>query len=211
MARWKIRGQRLRGAGDAAYHTRVPTSWDPPEPAAEWHHLLAPLPADAVVARKLVDSAAEPDPSSPLAGWEQFVVELSEGFHARRVIHVLTDGDGALLSAGDHLMTVVTESAASGSGTPSDVSEPATERFFHESIGGRFEEDEGFDGTHWRTWTVDTGDSDQGGADEAANVGQRGPDALPAPEKRKATAEEGRELRKLAREVLARAGVERER
>lgn len=210
-ARSTICGRRLRGAGDAAYHTRVPTSWDPPKPAAEWHRLLAPLPGTAVIARKLLDSAAEPDPSSPLAGWEQFVVELAEGFHARRVVHVLIDGDGALLSAGDHLMTVVTDPARPASAAAPDVANLATERYYHESVGGRFDGEDSFDGTHWRMWTVDTGDSEQGDADEPANAGGADAPALPAPAKRKATAEEGRELRRIARDVLARAGVQRER
>lgn len=185
----------------------MPTSWDPPKPSAEWHRLLAPLPADALIRRQPVGSATDPDPSSPIAGWEQFVIELSEGFHARRVLQVVTDGSGALLSAGDHVMTVLDDASGSGNTTPS---EPGTTLYFHESVGGRFE-GEGFLGTHWRMWTVDTADDDasDAGADDEANVASAA-SPVPAPEKRAATAEEARELRRLANEVLSRAGVRRE-
>lgn len=157
-----------------------------------------------------MDTSPQPDPSSPLAGWEQLVVELTEGFHARRVVHVLIDGAGALLSASDHVMTVVSEPAGSAGGVGSDLAAPAAERYYHESVGGRFDGEDRFDGTYWRMWTIDTGD-DAVSTDDDENVEPTGSTEVPAPEKRVASAEQARELRGLAVDVLARAGVRRER
>lgn len=121
---------------------------------------------------------------------------------------MVTDGSGELLSAGDHVMTVLDDPSRSETIAPS---ESATTLYYHESVGGRFEGDEGFPGTHWRMWTTDTAEDDGSAAGGEANVERVAARHVPPPQKRAATSDEARELRRLAADVLARAGVMRQR
>jgi hypothetical protein len=103
-----------------------------------WHTLLGPLPARAAPRASPVGSPAihaTPD-AAAIAGWENLVIELSAGSAGLRVLQVLRDAEGQLLSASDH---VLFRSEAEG--------QPVQIR--HESIGGRFESDGDFRGTFW--------------------------------------------------------------
>ena len=121
---------------------------------------------------------------------------------------MVTDGSGALLSAGDHVMTVLDDPSRPETIAPS---ESTTTLYYHESVGGRFEGDGGFLGTHWRMWTTDTAEDDGSDAGGEVNAERVAASQVPPPEKRAATNEEARELRRLATDVLARAGVVRQR
>lgn len=74
--------------------------------------------------------------AAAVAGWESLVLELSAGPSGLRILQVLLDAEGRLLSASDH---VLFRSEAEG--------RPA--RIRQESIGGRFESDGNFRGTFW--------------------------------------------------------------
>ncbi len=104
---------------------------------APWHALLAPLPAEALPRRRPVASPelVASGAAAAIAGWEGLLVELTAGEAGLRMIQVLVDAEGRLLSASDH---VLFRSAAS---------DPVLIR--QESIGGRFEPDGTFGGTHW--------------------------------------------------------------
>ena len=128
-----------------------------------WHALLAPLPADAVpIERPLASSdvlaSAE---GAAIAGWRQLVVDLSAGGDGLRVVLVLLDADGALISASDAVVHRREEG-------------PAV-RFGHETVGGRFEPDGRFAGRHWTSVSVASpvGGS-AGGNRGAARAGGRG-------------------------------------
>lgn len=71
-----------------------------------------------------------------VAGWESLVLELSAGAAGLRVLQVLLDAEGRLLSASDHVMF-----RSEGEGQPVQIRQ--------ESIGGRFEPDGDFRGTFW--------------------------------------------------------------
>ncbi len=118
-----------------------------------WHVLLGPLPADAVPRRQPV---APPEVlASPtgwaVAGWEQLALYLSAGLTGSRMILVILDGEGALLSASD---AVLYRMGLSGGLPPSECDAPVMIR--QESVGGRFEPDGSFRGTRWHSITVDS-------------------------------------------------------
>ena len=123
-----------------------------------WHALLGPLPADAVPLRQPVASAevlAGPT-GWAVAGWQQLVLHLSAGTAGLRMILVVLDGDGALLSASD---AVLYRMGISGDPPPPDCDAPAMIR--QESMGGRFEPDGSFRGTRWLTEAEDPGGVDE--------------------------------------------------
>jgi hypothetical protein len=105
--------------------------------AMTWQALLAPLP-DAVVpalrplAPPEVLASAE---GAAIAGWTQLTVELAAGCDGMRMVLVILDADKVLLSASD---AVVFRHQL-----------PGKVHFRHESVGGRFEPDGRFAGTHW--------------------------------------------------------------
>jgi hypothetical protein len=71
-----------------------------------------------------------------VAGWETLVLELSAGSAGLRVLQVLRDAEGRLLSASDHVLF-----RSEAEGQPVQIRQ--------ESIGGRFESDGDFRGTFW--------------------------------------------------------------
>lgn len=176
-----------------------------PQPAVHEHRLLAPLPADATVRRQPVAATLPTDARGPIDGWEQFVVELTEGVQLRRIVQVVTDATGALVSAGDHVMSATADAPARAKRAPGGAAEAPDDLWYHESIGGRFEAGGEFRGTHWRMWSLATTDDDEEGAAETEDDSGAA-HALPAPERRAATADEADALRRLATDVLVRAG-----
>src|SRR5262245_23999002 len=109
-------------------------------PAPSWLSVLAPIPADAVAQRKPVASAEqiETGTAGPIAGWRTVTGYLSAPVYGLRHVLVTLDESGSLLAAGDSVM-FVRETSADGEATLTE----------HESIGGRFEKDGSFRGTHW--------------------------------------------------------------
>lgn len=109
--------------------------------APAWLALLSPVPIDAVIERKPVASAQQiaTGTAGPIAGWQSVTVNLSEPKYGLRHVQITLDADGRLLSGGDHVM-FVRETTPDG--------EIAT-LIDHESVGGRFEKDGSFLGTHW--------------------------------------------------------------
>jgi hypothetical protein len=108
-----------------------------------WLVLLSPLPPDAKIEQKPVAAAEQlaSGTAGPIAGWQSVSVNFSEPEFGIRHVQITLDDTGTLLSAGDHVM-FVRETADDGAVvTLSD----------HESIGGRFETDGSFRGTHWQT------------------------------------------------------------
>ncbi len=110
-----------------------------------WHALLAPLPADAAPIRRPV---APPEvlstlAGSSIAGWEQIVVHLSDPNRGLRIVVVVVDASGMPVSASDGIFLRI-------DGDPPEVR--------HESLGGRFEPDGRFLGTHWLSVGPDPGD-----------------------------------------------------
>jgi hypothetical protein len=100
-----------------------------------WHALLAPLPPETGVRREPVgspDVRASPE-GAAIAGWEQLVVELSAGLAGLRIVLVVLDASGRPILANDLVLFQV----------------PPPNRSRQESLGGRFEDDGGFRGTHW--------------------------------------------------------------
>jgi hypothetical protein len=115
-----------------------------------WHVLLAPLPAGAAPrSSPLVLPEGQVDPAA-VAGWESLVLELSAGSAGLRILQVLRDGQGQLLSASDHVLYRF---------PPSDHHTPVLIR--QESIGGRFEPDGGFQGTCWLVTGPEPGDEEE--------------------------------------------------
>lgn len=116
-----------------------------PQPGEPWHALLAPLPAGVVVRRKPVappEILATPDGAS-IAGWDQLTVDLSAGAAGLRVVLVVIDAAGQVLSASDTVLY---------------SADPLPGSFRQETLGGRFETDGTFRGTRWRTTGVETDD-----------------------------------------------------
>ena len=105
--------------------------------------MLSPIPADAKPGRKPVASAEqiEKGTAGPIAGWQSITVHLSEPEYGLRHVQITLDANGQLLSGGDHVM-FVRETA------PHDDSIATLTD--HESVGGRFETDGSFRGTHWK-------------------------------------------------------------
>jgi len=112
-------------------------------PAPSWLSLLSPLPDNAVVEKKPVASADQlaNNSAGPIAGWQSVTVNLSEPNYGLRHVLITLDGHGDLLAGGDHVMFVRDT-------TPDGLEATLTD---HESIGGRFEKDGSFLGTHWKT------------------------------------------------------------
>lgn len=110
-------------------------------PAPSWLSLLSPLPPDSAVQRKLVASPemVADGTDGPIAGWYTLTVYLSEPEYGLRHVHLTLDAEGTLLSGGDHVMFVRET-------TPDGLDATLTE---HHSLGGRFEADGSFRGTHW--------------------------------------------------------------
>jgi hypothetical protein len=109
-----------------------------------WHALLAPLP-QSVVPRvsPLVPADSPPSASpSPIAGWESLVLELSAEAAGVRIVQVLLDADGRLLSASDHVLFRFPPTIHDAGGEPAVLMR-------QESIGGRFEVNGDFKGTCW--------------------------------------------------------------
>lgn len=111
-----------------------------------WHALLAPLPAATSVRREPVGSPevrASPE-GAAIAGWEQLVVELSAGPAGLRIILVVLDGSGRPIVANDMVLFQL----------------PPPDRSRQESLGGRFEDDGSFRGTHWDAEAPDQPDDE---------------------------------------------------
>jgi len=109
-----------------------------------WHALLAPLP-QSVVPRVSPLVPSEPAPSaspSAIAGWESLVLELSAEAAGVRIVQVLLDADGRLLSASDHVLFRFPPTIHDPVGGPAVLMR-------QESIGGRFEVNGDFRGTCW--------------------------------------------------------------
>jgi hypothetical protein len=103
-----------------------------------WHALLGPLPAGSAPRASPVGSPAlhGTPGGAAIAGWESLVLELSAGSAGLRVLQVLRDAEGRLLSASDHILF-----RSEAEGQPVQIRQ--------ESIGGRFEPDGDFRGTFW--------------------------------------------------------------
>jgi hypothetical protein len=152
-------------------------------PAPAWLSLLSPLPDDATPQRKLV---ASPDmvangTDGPIAGWYSLIVYLSEPEYGLRHVHLTLDAGGTLLAGGDHVMFVRET-------TPDGMEATLTE---HHSVGGRFESDGSFRGTHWVS-ILETKPGEDAGETRSA-------------EHRPPTDEEIAVLRVIAAEVMRRA------
>ena len=131
-------------------------------PAKPWQTLLAPLPDDALVRRQSVGSPevlATPE-GAAIAGWEQLTVELSAGIAGLRHVLVVLDATGQPISASDHVLYWSEVSKTDKNADTSSGSAPHAE-FYQESIGGRFETDGTFRGTHWQTLGEDYGDGSE--------------------------------------------------
>ena len=121
---------------------------------AEWLRLLAPLPESVTPRRSPVASPGTDGakPGSPIAGWTNVVIDLSDMPHGTRVVLITLDADGRAISASDHVYL-------------RDISRLELKAAMHarvpmrqESVGGRIEEDGSFRGTHW---TVEGMESDE--------------------------------------------------
>lgn len=150
-----------------------------------WHLLLGALPADALPIRKPVappEVLASPH-GRAVAGWTQLTLHLSAGAAGLRMLQVVLDQTGSLLSAGD---AVLYRFGINGGPPPADCEAPAL--IHQESIGGRFEPDGSFHGTRWHSIAVDHGE-----------------DELPWQSTREEpTADDATELRGLAEEIIRR-------
>jgi hypothetical protein len=123
-----------------------------------WHALFAPLPEDVVPRRQPVappEVVASPD-GWAIAGWEQLVVDLSDGAAGLRAVLVVLGADGVPLSASD---AVLYRTGPDGTPPPADCDAPAV--IHSESVGGRFEPDGSFRGTRWSSVAFDPGGADE--------------------------------------------------
>ena len=129
-------------------------------PAPAWLSLLAPLPHDVVPQRKPVASAQQlaDGTAGPIAGWQSITVNLSEPDFGLRHVQITLDEQGRLLAGGDHVMFVRETTPEGGEATVTD----------HESIGGRFEEDGAFRGTHWKATLETSVDDDESSVTRSA-------------------------------------------
>ncbi len=149
--------------------------------APAWLALLSPLPEGVSVERKPVASAEQlaQGTAGPIAGWQSVTVNLSEPDYGLRHVQVTLDEHGHLIAGGDYVMFV-------REATPDGSEATLTE---HVSLGGRFEPDGSFLGTHW---TMELESS----ADDDASVTR-------SAEHRRPTTEEVALLRRIIDEVLA--------
>jgi len=151
--------------------------------APAWLSLLASIPADAKPQRKPVASAEQlaNGTAGPIAGWVSVSVHLSEPKYGLRHVLITLDENGQLLSGGDHVM-FVRETTTDDVATLTD----------HHSVGGRFEKDGSFMGTHWKM----TLESDPSGDDEQS--------VARSSEKRAPTEAEIASLRTIIADILSR-------
>ena len=151
--------------------------------APPWLSLLAPLPHDVVPQRKPVASAQQlaDGTAGPIAGWHSITVNLSEPDFGLRHVQITLDEQGQLLAGGDFVMFVRETTPDGGEATVTD----------HESIGGRFEEDGDFRGTHWKATLETSADDDENSVTRSA-------------QHRRPSPEEIAELRRIIDDVLNR-------
>ena len=149
-----------------------------------WLSLLSPLPADARPQSKPVASAEQlaAGTAGPIAGWQSVTINLSEPAHGLRHVLVTLDEHGALLSGSDHIMYVLETSPGGDEATLTE----------HHSVGGRFETDGSFRGTHSKV----TLESPADGREDESKVRSA--------ENRPPTDEEIAALRRLVEDVLSR-------
>ena len=152
-------------------------------PAPPWLSLLAPLPHDVVPQRKPVATAEQlaNGTAGPIAGWQSIIVNLSEPAFGLRHVQITLDEQGRLLSGGDLVMFVRETSPDGEVATLTD----------HESLGGRFEEDGSFRGTHWKATLESSADDDESSVTRSA-------------QHRQPSEEEIAELRRIIADVLDR-------
>ena len=151
--------------------------------APPWLSLLAPLPHDVVPQRKPVASAQQlaDGTAGPIAGWQSITVNLSEPDFGLRHVQITLDEQGRLLAGGDFVMFVRETTPDGDEATVTD----------HESIGGRFEEDGDFRGTHWKATLETSADDDENSVTRSA-------------QHRRPSPEEIAELRRIIDDVLNR-------
>ena len=108
-----------------------------PEPPS-WHGLLGPLPAGSAprVSPVVPPTLYGTTEGAAVAGWESLVLELSAGSAGLRILQVLRDAEGRLLSASHHVLF-----RSEAEGRPVQIRQ--------ESISGRFESNGDFRGTFW--------------------------------------------------------------
>ena len=148
-----------------------------------WLALLSPIPAGAKPQRRPVASAQqiEAGTAGPIAGWQSVIVYLSEPSDGSRHVHITLDETGNLLAGGDYVMFVLETG-------PDGCVATLTE---HLSVGGRFEKDGSFLGTHWHTVLESDPEDDEKSVTKSA-------------ERRPPTAEEIAALRQIIADVLSR-------
>ena len=127
--------------------------------APDWLSLFAPLPHDAKVERVQIATPEQiaSGTAEAIAGWHSIRVFLSEPEFGLRHILITTDRDDRLIAGGDHVMYVRET-------TPDGSEATLTE---HESVGGRFEADGSFLGTHWKS-TLETKPGEDEGVTRSA-------------------------------------------
>lgn len=138
--------------------------------APPWLSLLAPLPHDVVPQRKPVASAQQlaDGTAGPIAGWQSITVNLSEPDFGLRHVQITLDEHGRLLAGGDHVMFVRETTPDGDEATVTD----------HESIGGRFEEDGDFRGTHWKATLETSADDDESSVTRSAHHRRPSPEEI---------------------------------
>lgn len=144
-----------------------------------WHALLAPFPDDARPVRQPVAPAAlqgRPEVTA-IEGWAQVSIDLSCPGGLRHFLIVL-DREGRPIAASDGVLESL---------PPADAGSPGRVR--HESLGGRFEDDGTFRGTHWVSEAPDLGDEQEAPWESTRS---------------EPTADQAERLRALVAEVLAR-------
>ena len=151
--------------------------------APGWLSLLAPLPDDATPQRNFVASPEQiaNGTDGPIRGWYSLIVYLSEPAFGLRHVHLTLDAAGTLVAGGDGVMFVRET-------TPDGMEATLTE---HHSVGGRFETDGSFRGTHWIT-VIETAPGEDEGVTRSADH-------------RPPTEEEIAALRAIAADVMRRA------
>jgi hypothetical protein len=127
-------------------------------------------------AQQLADGTA-----GPIAGWHSITVNLSEPDFGLRHVQITLDEQGQLLAGGDFVMFVRETTPDGGEATVTD----------HESIGGRFEEDGDFRGTHWKATLETSADEDESSVTRSA-------------QHRRPSADEIAELKRIIDDVLNR-------